>query len=101
MNKQRFANTIKLILVFLCAAAIPVLLIVDSIQTRRYENLEQDVTDLERKQIELVEQNKQLITDISMLSSSDRIEKIAENELSMHKAQSDEIIRVEMNSSVK
>ena len=42
------------------------------------------------------EENKKLIIDISLLSSGQRIGNIAENELGMHKAEGDEIIRVEM-----
>ena len=37
-----------------------------------------------------------MITDISLLSSGERIQKIAENELGMHKAESEDIVRVEM-----
>ena len=54
-----------------------------------------------KKQADLVEQNKKLITDISVLSSSDRIEKIATEELEMRPAESDEIVRVEMKGSKK
>lgn len=89
-------NMLKYILVCMCAAAIPALLIVNSIQASRYKRLADEVALLEKKQLELVEENKQLITNISLLSSSDRIEKIAETELNMHKAESEEIIRVEM-----
>ena len=39
-------------------------------------------------------ENKKLITDISLLSSSDRIEKIAEEDLGMRQAESKEIVRV-------
>jgi cell division protein FtsL len=42
----------------------------------------------------LIESNKALVTDISVLSSSERIEKIAVEELGMRKATSDEIVRV-------
>ena len=45
----------------------------------------------------VVEENKKLITDISLLSSAQRIGNIAENELDMHKAETEEIVRVEMN----
>ena len=51
---------------------------------------------MEKKQIELVEQNRKLISDISVLSSSERIEKIAEGELGMRKANTEDIVRVEI-----
>ena len=37
-----------------------------------------------------------LISDISLLSSTDRIEKIATEELGMHKAETSDIVRVQM-----
>ena len=37
-----------------------------------------------------------MITDIGVLSSSSRIEKIAIEDLDMHPAQSDEIVRVQV-----
>ena len=39
-----------------------------------------------------------MITDIGVLSGSDRIESIAENELGMRKAESDEIVRVNLGA---
>lgn len=89
-------NILKYVFICVCAIAIPVLLVVNSLQALRYKKLEREVASLEKKQIELVEENKRLITNISLLSSSDRIEKIASTELNMHKAESEEIIRVEM-----
>ena len=89
-------NILKYVFICVCAIAIPALLVVNSLQALRYKKLEREVASLEKKQIELVEENKRLITNISLLSSSDRIEKIASIELNMHKAESEEIIRVEM-----
>ena len=61
-----------------------------------FKNLNGMVKQME-EQIKLVEENKKLITDISLLSSAQRIGNIAENELDMHKAETEEIVRVEMN----
>ncbi len=98
-------SNIKIILknIFACIAAlsIPSLLIFDAFQARKYADLQKQVRDLERKQEELVEQNKKLITDISVLSGADRIESIAKDELGMRFAESDEIIRVEMKEKDK
>jgi cell division protein FtsL len=91
----------EMIIVCIIAAAIPALLILDGVQARRYENLSDEVSRLERKQEELVEENKKMVTDISLLSSSDRVEKIAENELGMHKADTDDIVRIEMKGAKK
>lgn len=92
--KRRFP--LSRILICLVALAVPVLLFFNTIQARRYAKLKQQVESLEKKQGELVEENRKLITDISILSSSDRIENLAENELGMHKAEKNEIVRVEI-----
>ncbi|MBQ0050532.1 MAG: cell division protein FtsL [Treponema sp.] len=75
---------------------IPILLILDAFQAKKYSRLKKDLEALELKQQELVEKNRKLISDISLLSSSDRIEQIAEGELGMHKAKSEDIVRVEI-----
>jgi cell division protein FtsL len=81
---------------FILAACIPALLALDSIQSKRYAELNAEITSLEKTQAQLVEENRKLITDISILSSADRIETIATEELGMRRAVTDEIIRVEM-----
>ena len=55
----------------------------------------------EKKKERLIEQNKKLVSDISLLSSTDRIERIATEELGMHKAETEDIVRVEMNGVKK
>ncbi len=94
MKKVAFA--LKAVFICLFALSIPGLLILDAFQARRYADLREQVLDLEKTQADLVEQNKKLITDISILSSSERIEKIAEEELGMKQAESEQIVRVEM-----
>lgn len=88
-NKIRFAAYAAVIL-------IPILLFLDAVQARRYASLKAELVRLENRQAELVEKNKKLISDISLLSSSDRIEQLAEKELGMHKAKSEDIVRVEI-----
>lgn len=83
------------------AALIPLLLIAYGFQTKRYADLSREITELEKKQEELIEQNKKLVSDISLLLSTDRIEKIATDELGMHKAETEDIVRVEMNGAGK
>ncbi len=79
-----------------CAVLVPLLFALNAIQAARYLKVQSEVKSLERKQVELIEENKRLITDISLLSSGERIGKIAEEELGMRKAESEEIVRVEM-----
>ena len=91
----------KKLLLCLLALAIPVMLYLYAVQAKRYTDLEKDLRDLERKQAELIEQNKKLVSDISVLSSADRIEKLALEDLGMHKAQAEDIVRVEMTGERK
>ena len=84
------------ILTCVLAISIPLLLLVLGIQAKNYAYLSKEVADLEKKQEQLVEENKKLISDISLLSSTDRIEKIATEELGMHKAETSDIVRVQM-----
>ena len=86
----------KRLLVIFCAVLVPLLFALNAIQADRYMKAQDEIKALEQKQVELVAENKRLITDISLLSSGERIGKIAEEELGMRKAESEEIVRVEM-----
>lgn len=97
-NIKIFFKTIGVCFLALC---IPALLVVETIQAHRYTSLENQLRTLEKSQIEAIESNKRLITDIGLLSSSSRIERIAIEELGMHIAASDEIVRVEMRGNKK
>ena len=96
-TKQRMLNVLNCIL----AALIPLILIAYGIQTKRFSDLSREITELEKKQERLIEQNKKLVSDISLLSRTDRIERIATEELGMHKAETVDIVRVEMNGVKK
>ena len=99
MSKVGFI--VRIVFVCLAAISIPAMLMIDAVQARKYTDLKNQVIDLEEKQSELIEENKKLITDISLLSSADTIERLASEELGMRKAETDEIIRVEMKDTVK
>lgn len=82
--------------IFLLILSIPACLALSGVQSHRYSKLTKEVTSLEKKQSELIEKNKRLISDIGVLSSSARIEKIAIEELGMEKASSKDIVRIEV-----
>ena len=96
--KSGFSGIARLLLVCFFALCVPALLIIDGIHARKYTDLEKQVVELEKKQQRLIEENKKLITDISLLSSSERIESIARDTLGMREAESEEIVRVEMST---
>lgn len=81
---------------YLLALLIPAFLCLDSFQSLKYVSIQKEIRELESLESKLIEKNKTLIADISKLSSTSRIEDIAVNELSMRKATSNEIMRVEV-----
>ena len=92
--KNKKSGFVKRLGIYLLALSIPFFLVVAMVQSQQYMNIEKEVAELEQVQKDLIESNKALVTDISVLSSSERIEKIAVEELGMRKATSDEIVRV-------
>lgn len=100
-NKLKVKDFIKAILICILTASVSVLLFLYAVQAKKYTDLSNEIEDLELKQEKLIEENKRLISDISILTSAERIEKIATEELGMHKAESDDIIRVEMTGEKK
>lgn len=85
----------KNVAVCLIAVSIPLFLVVNSIQARRCALLEKEIAKIEQTQSAMVEDNKTLITGISVLAGADRIESLA-GELGLKLAETEDIIRVEM-----
>lgn len=94
--KLDFKSFLKKTFICILALGIPALLCLYAIQAKKYTDLAKEVVELEKKQAELIEKNKRLVSDISVLSSADRIEKLAVEEMGMHKAEAEDIVRVEM-----
>lgn len=92
--KNKKSGFVKRLGIYLLALSIPFFLVIAMVQSQQYMNIEKEVAELEQVQKDLIESNKALVTDISVLSSSERIEKIAVEQLGMRKATSDEIVRV-------
>jgi len=101
MTKLKIKDFFKIIAICLFAASIPALLALYAVQAKKYTDLTKEVAELEVKQEKLIEENKKLVSDISQLSSAERIERIAVEELGMHKTEAEDIIRVEMTGEKK
>lgn len=101
MTKLKIKDFFKVIGLCLFAASIPALLALYAVQAKKYTDLTKEVAELEVKQEKLIEENKKLVSDISQLSSAERIERIAVEELGMHKTEAEDIIRVEMTGEKK
>ena len=101
MTKLKIKDFFKVLLISLFALSIPVMLVLYAIQSKKYTDLTREISELETKQEKLIEENKKLVSDISQLSSAERIERIAVEELGMHKAEAEDIVRVEMTGEKK
>ena len=99
--KGRVKDFFKAVLICLFALSIPVMLGLYAMQAKKYTDLSKEIIELEAKQEKLIEENKKLVSDISQLSSAERIERIAVEELGMHKAETEDIVRVEMTGEKK
>lgn len=73
-------------LLFFCVLTLPVFLVVVVAQTIQYQNLEKSVKEKEKAQYEWVEKNKKTMTGITVLSSPDRIESVARDQLKLEPA---------------
>ena len=101
MTKLRIKDFFKILLICVFTLSIPVMLVLYAVQAKKYTDLTKEIIELESKQEKLIEENKKLVSDISQLSSAERIERIAVEELGMHKAEAEDIVRVEMTGEKK
>ena len=79
--------------------SIPALLGLTAWQSSRYGDLERELKKLEKTQEEWVENNKRLIAGITLLSSPDRIEHIARNELGLQKKRPEEVLQISITET--
>ena len=99
--KSKVASFFRVFGVCLLTISIPAMLILYGLQAKKYKDLTKEVIELERKQEKLIEENKRIVSEISVLTNAERIEKIAVEELGMHKAEAEDIVRVEMTGEKK
>ncbi len=82
------------IVLYAIALTIPLFVALDAWQASRYSSLAAEVRRLEKNQQEWIESNKRLIAGIAVLSSSDRIERIAQEELRLFKKKPEEVLNI-------
>ena len=99
--KSKVASFFRVFGICLLTVSIPTMLILYGFQAKRYKDLTNEIVELEKKQEKLIEENKRIVSEISVLTNAERIEKIAVEELGMHKAQTEDIVRVEMTGEKK
>ena len=91
----------KHLLAFILTVSIPCLFFLTVKQSQVYNTLEREVNAYNDEQNRLIAENKRKISAISILSKPQRIEKIAVEELDMHKADSSQIIRISLDKEKK
>jgi cell division protein FtsB len=82
------------IFLYLITLTIPLFLGAAAWQSARYAELEEEVHQLELSQEDWVDSNKRLIAGIAVLSSSERIEYIAKNDLGLVKKRPEEVLQI-------
>lgn len=85
---------IKRIFFYLLILTFPAFLGLVIWQSVRYADLERELIRLEKTQEEWVENNKRLIANITVLSSPERIERIARDELGLQKKRPEEVLQI-------
>lgn len=85
---------VKRLLLYFWAISIPLFFGLNAWQAARYYRLAEEVRRLEKVQQDKIEQNKRLVAGIAVLSSSERIAKIARDELLLQKKDPSEIMQI-------
>jgi cell division protein FtsL len=91
----------RCIFLYVIVLTIPLFLGLDAWQSSRYAGLKKEVGRLEDAQAEWIESNKRLIAGIAVLSSSERIEHIAQNELELSKIQPEDVLQIRIEGREK
>jgi cell division protein FtsL len=88
MDKARIA------VLYFFMATIPLLIGALAWQSCRYADLEKETARLETVQEGRIDNNRRLIAGIALLSSSERIEKIARDQMGLAKKQPEEVLQI-------
>lgn len=88
----------KSILMCVLAFIVPLLLVVGLVQVHRYKTLAAEVDELDSRQYSIIDGNRRLVGELSLLTGSDRIEQTAVDEYGMQEAESEDIVRVKVGS---
>ena len=63
-------------------------------QSHRYNSLKLELDRLEQTQANWIDSNKRLIAGIAVLSSTERIENIAKNDLNLRKIRPEDVLQI-------
>lgn len=99
MKSMKKVNSVKKsILMCVLALVVPLLLVAGLFQVHRYKTLAADVDELDSRQYSIIDGNRRLVGELSLLTGSDRIEQTAVEEYGMQEAESEDIVRVKVGT---
>ncbi|MDR0552312.1 MAG: septum formation initiator family protein [Spirochaetaceae bacterium] len=84
----------KIFVLYALVLSIPLALGAAAAQADRFDALKKEMAKLEAEQQALVDTNKQLLTDISGLTSPVRIEEFARDTLMLDKKEPEEVLQI-------
>ena len=84
----------RFLLLYFITLTIPLFLGVTAWQSARYSDLEKQTKKLEIDQENWVERNKHLIADIAILTTSEKVERIAVEDMGLSKIQPENVLQV-------
>jgi len=82
--------------IFFAAVTIPAMLALTVWQSTRYTNLTKELTRLEQVQTDWLESNRRLIAGIAVLSSTERIEHIAVNDMNLRRIHPENVLQIKI-----
>jgi cell division protein FtsL len=97
-GKKEDKDMVKKIVLYVTVLSIPLFLLGVVWQSDRYTALRTEVERLTENQEKVIEENRRLIAEITVLSSSARIENIAKMSLGLEKKLPEEVIKVTIKS---
>ncbi len=80
--------------VLFCLLTAPLFLFVVVAQSVHYQAVEKNIQTREQLQSTLVERNQQLLTGISVLSSPERIDSLAQDHLGLNQLKSEQSLKI-------
>ena len=88
----------KNIVLCVLALIVPLLLVAGLFQVHRFKTLKTEVDELDSKQYSVIDGNRRLVGEISLLAGADRIEQTAVEEYGMQESESEDIVRIKVGS---
>lgn len=98
MKLQDWMKGLNPKLLIFMALSLPLFVFLNVAQSYDYEKRLREVKAMEAQQKEWVEKNKQVIAGITVLSSPDRISRLAEEDLDLELLNSDKVIKVNIQT---